>query len=93
MTLPIASFPAGSVTSTGGNGFTIDGPEGVAAYRLVLLRSSLKLEATTGMVMSRGFSSLKVLKQYGITAGTKKKGYNLLNEAMVKAGFEDTGTL
>ena len=45
------------------NGFTIDTPEGIAMYRLLTMRSALKLEIKTGMRM-RGngwFNAAKAL--------------------------------
>lgn len=35
-------------------GFVIDTPEGIAMYRLLALRSMLRIEITTGMSHSKG---------------------------------------
>jgi hypothetical protein len=93
MSLPIAVPPAGTVTTTPGGGAFFDGPEAVGAFRLIMLRTSLKFEAEhPGMKMTR-VSMLKVAKQYGINKGTKKGAYNELNRLMVEAGFPDLGSI
>ena len=43
-------------------GFTIDTPEGIAMYRLLTMRSALKLEIKTGMRM-RGNGWFNAAKQ------------------------------
>lgn len=64
------------------------GPEGVATYRLVALRSALRLQARTGMKMSRGFSAITTAQQMGLTkARTARKAFEDVNRAMVEAGF------
>jgi hypothetical protein len=50
----------------------IDTPEGIEAYRCLALYSALKLEVRTGMKMSRGISTLKILQeQYGVKSKRK----------------------
>ena len=46
--------------------------EQIPAYRLLMLRSALRLEINTGMKMWRGVSIVKVLKADGITTRSRK---------------------
>ena len=51
----------------------IDTPEGIAAYRLLTMRSALHLE-TLGMKASRGVNVCKMVKdQYGFKGRDKKE--------------------
>jgi len=75
----------------------IDTPEGVAAARLIALRSGLSLECKTGMKMGRGRSANQIatdyLKDLGLIAANKRPNktttYRILNQFMAECGFED----
>jgi hypothetical protein len=66
----------------------LDTPEKIEAYRCLALYSALKLEVRTGMKMSRGISTLKILReQYGITARTKQDALDVWRETLIDAGI------
>jgi len=66
----------------------IDTPEGIEAYRCLALYSALKLEVKTGMKMSRGISTLKILQQqYGIAAKTKAGALAEWHGILIDAGI------
>lgn len=74
----------------------IDTPEGIAAARLIALRSGLSLEIKTGMKLTRGRSASQiaietVLVPAGIVAQgkrpNKKTVYGLLDAYMVECGL------
>ena len=75
----------------------IDTPEGIAAARMIALRSGLSLECKTGMKLSRGRSANQIatdfLKGEGMIAQNKRPNkpttYALLNKWMADRGFED----
>jgi hypothetical protein len=56
-----------------GEGFVIDTPEGIAMWRLLSLRSMLKIEITTGMSHSRG-SVMNAIRETGISQKRTKRG-------------------
>ena len=60
----------------------------IPAYRLLMIRSALKLEIETGMKMWRGVSIIKVLKAEGITTASRKdKAYADLDAYIVDLGI------
>jgi hypothetical protein len=66
----------------------------IPAYRLLMIRSALKLEIETGMKMWRGVSIVKVLKADGITTASRKdKAYADLNAYIVEAGIGEAKDL
>lgn len=61
-----------SVTLHEGGAFTVEGKEGMKLYRMLSLKSALKLE-TKGIKIRRGFSALKTIKQEFNFTGSKEK--------------------
>jgi hypothetical protein len=60
----------------------------IPAYRLLMIRSALRLEINTGLKMWRGVSIVKVLKADGITTSSRKdKAYADLNAHIVALGI------
>lgn len=63
----------GGITPTERGGFVAEGPRGIEIYRLLAIRSGLRIESL-GMKMSRGVSCLKLAKQVtGLKASTAAK--------------------
>ena len=72
----------------------IDTPEGINAYFLLSVRSTLGLEVKTGMKFSNRVNVFKQAKEVLTANGIKPKGtkaavYDQLNTMLVEAGFED----
>jgi hypothetical protein len=65
------------------NGFIIDTPEGIQAYRLLALKACLKGESL-GIKMIKGRSALSIVRSMGIKARTAKAALPLY-EAHLRA--------
>jgi hypothetical protein len=61
--MPVEVHESGSVTYSG--------PDGVALYRLITLKHALKMQATTGMKMTR-ISAVACAKRLGFKGRTAK---------------------
>ena len=68
----------------GGTMFT--GPDSIALYRAVALRGALKLYAQTGMLVTRGMTVTKLLKQASEYTG---KAYGRGNVTKAQAAAAD----
>jgi len=64
----------------------IDTPEGIAAARLITLYHGLKLEATTGMRLTRGRSCYAIVKEEFGLKGNKAKVYEAFGALLTEAG-------
>lgn len=80
--------PGGITVSEQGT-IAATGAQGVETFRMIALRSALRLQARTGMKMSRGISAITVAQQMGLTTKRTAKGaFADVNAAMVEAGYE-----
>lgn len=65
----------------------IDTAEGIEHFQFAALIARLRIETRTGMIMSRGASSLQIAQRcYGVTKKTKKGGLIQL-EALYKEKY------
>ena len=60
---------------------TIDTPEGIALYRVLALRSALRLEVNHGLRASR-HALVPIAKGYGYTGRTKAGALAFVNEML-----------
>jgi hypothetical protein len=59
---------------TEGGGFVVTGEEAIRAYDILAMRTALKLEIQTGMVMRGGYSLVEACIRRGyVPAGTRTK--------------------
>lgn len=72
-------------TLTNQSGAILDNPEQIAAFRLLTLRSMLKLEIL-GMTR-RGRSAYSIIKQESGLRGSKISVYNQLSALVGRPGF------
>jgi hypothetical protein len=73
-------------TLTNQSGAILDNPEQIAAFRLLTLRSMLKLEIL-GMTR-RGRSAYSIIKQESGLRGSKISVYNQLSALIGRPGFD-----
>ncbi len=76
-------------TLTNQSGAILDNPEQIAAFRLLTLRSMLKLEIL-GMTR-RGRSAYSIIKQESGLRGSKISVYNQLSALIGRPGFNQEG--
>lgn len=68
------------ITATAGGGFIIEGPIHTELYRLLSIRSALKLEVKTGMLLTRGRSVAGVARALFVAEKPARNKAKLLEQ-------------
>lgn len=67
----------------------IDTPEGIAMYRLLAMRSALKIELRTGMKMSKGPSVMSIInREYGTKFRRKIQALEFIEDVIESTGHQ-----
>ena len=71
------------------NSITLNTPEQISAYRLLMLASALKLE-TKGIYPIKGCSAYAQIKKEFALKGSKVKVLSQFDEMLIEAGIKQT---
>ena len=65
---------------TNGTHIVLDTPEKIDAYRILSLRTALKLKVRAGLDVKRGISLIKIAREYGFRGRTNKAALEFVDE-------------